>query len=95
MTNHRIYAPDGMPGPVGTELARIPPALAGLRITALDNGKPGADELLSQLGAQLARRTGAIFTGLERKGSAATPCEDPLLEALVRSADLILTGTAD
>ena len=95
MTSHRIYAPDGMTGPMGTELARVPPALAGLRIAALDNGKPGAHALLALLGEQLAGRTGAIFTGVKRKGSAATPCEAPLFAALVSSADLILTGAAD
>lgn len=95
MTSHKIYAPDGRSGPTGTPLAGIPAALAGLRITALDNGKPGADALLAHLGAQLARRTGAVFAGLVRKGSAATPCEEPLLDALVDSADVILTGTAD
>jgi len=80
---------------MGTELARVPPALAGLRIAALDNGKPGAHALLAHLGEQLASRTSAIFTGVKRKGSAATPCEAPLFDALVNSADLILTGTAD
>ena len=95
MTTTRIYAPDGRSGPASTELAEFPTTLAGRRILALDNGKPGADALLAHLGARLAVRTGADFGGTRRKGSAATPCEAHLLEDLTASADLVLTGTAD
>jgi hypothetical protein len=44
---------------------------------------------------RLAERTGAVFTGVRRKGSAATPCEEDLLRELSRDAELVLTGTAD
>lgn len=95
MTSTRIYAPDGMPGSAQTELTRLPNSLAGQRILALDNGKPGANFLLTCVGEQLADRTGASFVDVVQKGSAATPCEDPLLAQMIDSADLILTGTAD
>lgn len=95
MTSTRIYAPDGLPGRAGTDLARLPASLAGQRVIALDNGKPGATTLLTLLAGQLATRTGASFVGIVQKGSAATPCEEPLLERIIDSADLVLTGTAD
>ena len=64
MTTTRIYAPDGTPGRAETPLAALPDGLAGRRIAALDNGKPGADRLLSHLGERLAARTGAVFVGV-------------------------------
>lgn len=95
MTSTRIYAPSGTRGSEGTPLAPLPPRLAGKRIMALDNGKPGASDLLDQLARQLAARTGADFLGARKKGSAATPCEDELLEEIAGSADIVMTGTAD
>jgi hypothetical protein len=76
-------------------LAPIPAQLIGQRIIALDNGKPGADRLLTQLAERLAARTGATFVRTVRKGSAATPCEPSLLAEIVAEADLVVTGTAD
>lgn len=95
MGSIRIYAPDGVAGPAQTNLASIPDSLGGRRIVVLDNGKPGAEELLTGIAEQLRDRTGGVFAGLRRKGSAATPCEDPLLDRIVGEADLVLTGTAD
>ena len=95
MTSTRIYAPDGSPGVAGTDLAHLPGSLAGQRIVALDNGKPGANALLTHAAKRLADRTGASFIEIFQKGSAATPCEDPLLAQIADSADLVLTGTAD
>ena len=90
-----IYSPEGQRVQQTRSLAPTPAALAELRIAALDNGKPGADWLLRAFGEELAQRTGASFVGVHRKGSAATPCEDALLERLAEEADLVVTGTAD
>ena len=91
----RIYAPDGVTGDLPAKLTPAPAAIAGCRIAVLDNGKPGADVLMGHLAERLAERTGAIYAGIQRKGSAATPCEDALVEAIVEDVDLVLTGTAD
>lgn len=91
----RIYAPDGATGTARRALAASPSTLAGKRIAALDNGKPGAAFLLETLGQSLARRTQAEFVGVFAKGSAATPCEEDLFAELLGTADLVLTGTAD
>jgi hypothetical protein len=96
MERIRIYAPDGDVGREARERARSPELLRGLRLAALDNGKPNADVLLEQLGQRLAERTGARYAGLHRKpGGAALPCEPALLAQLARDADLVLTGSAD
>jgi len=91
----KIYSPEGSVGRSEIALAPLPAVLAGIRILALDNGKPGADLLLGHLAEGLAARTGAIAQGLVQKGSAATPCEEGLLEEVRGRADLVLTGTAD
>ena len=91
----RIYSPDGSVGTARRALATSPSTLAGQRIAVLDNGKPGAAFLLGELARNLERRTQADFVGVFTKGSAATPCEEPLFQDLLGRADLILTGTAD
>jgi len=91
----RIQSPEGVPGRPGASLARSPELLAGRRLAMLDNGKPGAALLLSRVTERLAVRTGVVAVTVRRKGSAATPCEDALLDELVRAGDLVLTGTAD
>ena len=91
----RIYSPEGAVGAARVTLAGSPDVLAGLRIAALDNGKPGAAAILTRVAEKLAERTGVSFVGIERKATAATPCADELLEQIAGSADLVLTGTAD
>jgi len=91
----RIHSPEGAIGRPGVALSKAPAALAGRRLVVLDNGKPGADLLMGRAALRLAQRTGVVFAGIRRKGSAATPCEEDLLRELARDADLVLTGTAD
>ena len=91
----KILSPEGAVGEPPGALAGSPAVLSGMRIAVLDNGKPGAALLLGTLAEQLAERSGASFTGIVKKGSAATPCEEDLLARLVERADLVLTGTAD
>ena len=90
----KIYRPDGAVGQSATPLARWP-QLHGARVVVLDNGKPGADVLLDRLANGLAARAGALHAGMLRKGSAATPCEEDVLESIKARADVALTGTAD
>lgn len=91
----RILSPEGNVGPGITDLAPSPDVLAGRRLAVLDNGKPGAATLMTRVAEQLVARAGIEFVGGRRKGTAATPCEGALLEALSCEADLVLTGTAD
>lgn len=91
----RILSPEGAIGRPTVARAKAPAALAGRRLVVLDNGKPGAELLLSRVAAQLAARTGVVFAGVRKKRTAATPCEVDLLRALAAEAELALTGTAD
>ncbi len=91
----RILSPEGNVGTRLVGLAPSPDVLAGRRIAVLDNGKPGAAELMIRIAEQLALRSGVDFVGVHRKGTAATPCEDDLIDVIAERADLVLTGTAD
>ena len=91
----RILSPEGSVGASALRLARSPDVLSGRRLAVLDNGKPGAAWLMTRLAEQLAARAGVDFVGVYRKRTAATPCEDELIEEIVGEADLVLTGTAD
>jgi hypothetical protein len=91
----RILSPEGAVGRPAVVRAAAPAVLAGRRLVVLDNGKPGAELLLSRVAAQLAARAGMVFLGVRKKRTAATPCEVDLLRALGAEAELALTGTAD
>ena len=91
----RILSPEGSVGGRGIALASSPEVLAGRRLAVLDNGKPGAAHLLSWVAERLAQRTGVEFIGVHRKRTAATPCEETLINEIAQEADLVLTGTAD
>jgi hypothetical protein len=91
----RILSPEGRVGQPARVRAAAPAALAGRRLFVLDNGKPGAELLLSRAAERLAARTGLVFAGVKRKRTAATPCEVELLRALGAEAALALTGSAD
>jgi len=91
----RILSPEGSVGKRGVPLARSPEVLAGQRLAVLDNGKPGAVAMLTAVAEGLAARVGIEFVGVHRKRTAATPCQDELIEEIERGADLVLTGTAD
>ncbi len=91
----RILSPEGNVGTRVVGLAPSPDVLAGRRIAVLDNGKPGAARLMTRVAEQLAARAGVDFVGVYRKRTAATPCEDGLIDEIAEEADLVLTGTAD
>ena len=65
-----IESPEGRVGQRQIELASTPDVLSGVRVAALDNGKPGAALVLRRAGERLAERTGAIFVGVEQKKTA-------------------------
>ena len=91
----RILSPEGNVGAGIVGLAPSPDVLAGRRIAVLDNGKPGAALLLGRAAELLAGRARIELVGMHRKRTAATPCDDALLEEISKGTDLVLTGTAD
>lgn len=91
----RILSPEGSVGDRRVPLAASPEVLAGRRLAILDNGKPGAAHLMQRVAERLVERAGIDFVGVRRKRTAATPCQDDLIEQISEEADLVLTGTAD
>ena len=91
----KIYSPEGRVGASTVSRAQPPAVLAGQRLLVLDNGKPGAALLMQHAAEKLAERTGARYVGTRRKRTAATPCEDVLLQEIIGGADIVITGTAD
>lgn len=68
--------------------------LAGRRIAVLDNGKPNAALLMTEVARHIVERTAAELALVVAKGTAATPAEPEILQQL-EAADLVLTGSAD
>ena len=90
-----ILSPEGNVGARGVALANSPEVLAGQRLAVLDNGKPGAAAMMTAVAEGLAARAGIEFVGVHRKRTAATPCDDGLMDEIADGADLVLTGSAD
>ena len=95
MTTTTIYSPEGPVGTVTRSLSPAPDVLAGLRLGILDNRKPNARLLLTQLAERLAQRTGARVALVMEKANAAVRCEPEVLDRLSKETDVILTGSAD
>lgn len=91
----RILSPEGKVGARGVTLADSPEVLVGRRLAILDNGKPGAALLMQGVAGHLVERAQVELVGVHRKRTAATPCEDALLDEIAQEADVVLTGTAD
>ena len=91
----KILSPEGSVGERRVALAATPHQLAGLRVAVLDNGKPGAERVMTRIAERLVERAGVAFVGARRKRTAATPCDEGLIEEIAAEADLVLTGTAD
>lgn len=90
----RLVSPEGRVHVPRAPLAPAVPDLAGLRIAVLDNGKPNAARLMTEIAQRIAARTDAALTLVVAKGTAATPAEPEILQQL-EAADLVLTGSAD
>lgn len=74
-------------------LASRPRVLAGRSLGLLDNSKPNAGVLLERLADLLAVHAGIARAKVWRKPSSAQPAE--CLDDIARSAELVLTGSAD
>ena len=90
----RIVSPEGRVHVPRAPLAAAVPDLAGKRIAVLDNGKPNAALLMSEIARRIAARTEAEVAFVIAKGTAATPAEPEIHQPLA-AADLVLTGSAD
>lgn len=91
----KLVDPCGATGTAARLPVPAPAVLAGVRIGVLDNGKPNARLLLDEMARLLAERTGATLGISVAKRTAAEPCEQPTLAAVLDGADVVLTGSAD
>ena len=76
-------------------MAPRPPALTGLRLGLLANGKPGATALLEEVGALLRDRYGTTVVRLVDKRDASRPVAPHILRELLEGCDAALTAVGD
>jgi hypothetical protein len=88
-----VLSPFAATGREARALARRPPSLAGLTLGVLDNSKPSAGVLLERVAEILAERTGAAAIRRWQKPGASRPAA--MIDEIARSADVLLTGSAD
>ena len=78
-----------------TTLAPRLPSLRGLTVGLLDNAKPNAAVLLSEIGAELQRGHGVRASVLHTKGYFGTPVEETQIQRIVRNCDFVVAGVGD
>ena len=91
----RLVDPCGATGTIGRIVNAPFGTLAGKRIGVLDNGKTNALLLMTEMAHLLAARSGATVGTIISKRTAAEPCEEPTMTAVLAGADVVLTGSAD
>jgi hypothetical protein len=70
-------------------------ALAGARLTVIENGKPRARELLGGIAGRLVEEFGAASFEVFSKPSASKVISDSEVAAIAASSDVVLTGLGD
>jgi hypothetical protein len=76
-------------------LAPRPAGLQGLTVGLLDNTKPNAEVLLSEIAGELRSRCGIGPSPLYVKDYFGTPVKDDLLKRIVRECDVVITAVGD
>ena len=95
MTTIEILEPAGqVPKLAPLQLTAVPP-LAGLRLAILDNRKPNFELLATLLAEKLLADCGLKSITHFSKEHASIGAGDELLDCIAKSADLVLTGSAD
>lgn len=89
-----MCSPEGATGAAPAASASPLRTLTGRRVAVLDNGKPNALLLLTEIAQRLAARTSCELTLVTAKATAATPAEPEILQQL-EAADVVITGSAD
>jgi hypothetical protein len=78
-----------------TTLAPRPRTLRGLTAGLLDNGKPNASLLLSEVGEVLKREHGLRTAVMYTKGYFGTPVEESQIQQILRNCDFAVAGIGD
>ena len=96
--NMKIHTPEGELIDEVVELCSTAPLFSGGKIGVLENGKPNAGLLLTEIAEGLAERIDANFsvvTGKGERANAATACNPQVVGMLAEEVQLVLTGSAD
>jgi hypothetical protein len=95
MTTMQVLEPAGATQPLNA--VRLSPigALDGRRVAVLDNAKPNFQRLATLVGERLCADLGMQGVAHFRKENPAVGAGTELLDEIARSADLVLTGSAD
>ena len=96
--NMKIHTPEGELMDEVVALCSTAPLFSGGKIGVLENGKPNAGLLLTEIAEGLAERIGANFsivTGKGERANAATACNPQVVGMLAEEVQLVLTGSAD
>jgi hypothetical protein len=94
-TSMTILVPANDVDPRKAQLAPRPVSLNGLRVAILENGKPNSDKLLKALVTDLEAAAGVKVTTWERKPAIGKLAPAAMIEDLVRTADVVITGVGD
>ncbi len=78
-----------------TTLAPRLTSLRGLRVGLLENTKPNAAPLLSNVGRELQRQHGAAAAVMFAKSYFGTPTEESLIQRILHNCDFVLAGVGD
>jgi hypothetical protein len=72
-----------------------PRSLSGLRLGLLDNGKPNASAVLTEVAEELRRDWGVASTSMYVKGYFGTPVEESLIQRILKNCDFVVAGIGD
>jgi hypothetical protein len=72
-----------------------PTALDGKRVALIENTKFNSDKLLARIGDILKREYGVAEWRMYRKHNSSVPAHAEIVEAITRSADLVVAGIGD
>jgi hypothetical protein len=92
----RILDPTGNAGrATDTTLSPRLRSLAGLRAGLLENTKPNASALLSEVANELKRQHGLRTSVLYTKSYFGTPVEESLIQQILHNCDFVVAGVGD
>jgi hypothetical protein len=92
----RLLDPTGEPDrATDNTLAPRPRSLGGLTVGLLDNTKPNAAVLLSNVARELQRTHGLRASVLYTKSYFGTPAEESLIQRILHNCDFAVAGIGD
>jgi hypothetical protein len=80
---------------VNTNLAPRPRDLRGLRLGLLDNTKPNAATVLSEIATELRRSRRVGESTMYTKGYFGTPVEESQIQRILKNCDFVVAGIGD